>query len=116
LCRGAGIDCLASIPEEALVLDSVGQLAVFRVAQDVLAGIIARGGAKNIEIEIEPHQDEGREGYLMTIADDGVALDGAAADALLIASYRVSLAGGHIETESRQGGGNQVRVFFPRSA
>jgi signal transduction histidine kinase len=116
LCKQAGIECIASIPEETLKLDAVGQLTVFRVAQDVLAGIIARGGAKNLEIVIEPHQDAEREGYLMTIGDDGVALDGAAADALLIARHRVALAGGHIETESRPGAGNQVRVFFPRSA
>jgi glucose-6-phosphate-specific signal transduction histidine kinase len=96
-------------------------LTIFRVAQDVLSGIVARGGARNVEVVVEPHEGEsGADGYLMTIGDDGAAAD-ATADALLTARHRVALAGGRIETESRPGtdgepGGNRVRVFVPRSA
>lgn len=116
VCKQAGIDCIASLPEEALDLDSTLQLTLFRVAQDVLTGIIARGGARHIEVVVEPHLEDGRDGYLLIIGDDGVALDVNAASTLLIARHRVSLAGGRIETESRSGSGNQVRVFVPRSA
>lgn len=115
-CKQAGIECIASLPEDALELDSTLQLTLFRVAQDVLTGIIARGGAQNVEVVVEPHLEDGLDGYLMTIGDDGVELDVNAASTLLIARHRVSLAGGRIETESRSGSGNQVRVFVPRSA
>lgn len=121
-CKRAGIDCIATLPEEALDLDSSLQLTIFRVAQEVLSAIVARGGAKNVEVVVEAQEGEGGdgEGYVLTIGDDGNAPDDLA-DALLTARHRVALAGGHIETESRAGGGgvpggNRVRVFVPRSA
>jgi signal transduction histidine kinase len=119
-CKRAGIECMASLPEEAVDLDPALQLTIFRVAQDVLAGIVKRGGARNVEVIVEPHDDAGREGYLLTIGDDGnLPTDGAAS--LMTARHRVALTGGSIEVESRPGsadapGGNQVRVFVPRSA
>ena len=60
-CQRAGIECVATLPEEVLALDPVAQLTLFRVAQEALANIIARGGAKHIEVVIEP---EG-EGYVL---------------------------------------------------
>ncbi len=115
-CRQAGIECVSSVPEETLQLDPAAQLSLFRVAQDVLAGIIARGGAGHVEMVVEPQHEKGIDGYLMTIGDDAAAPDDDASSSLLIARHRVTLAGGHIETESRAGSGNQVRVFVPRSA
>ena len=113
-CRQAGIECISSVPEETLELDSAAQLSLFRVAQEVLGGIIARGGATHIEMVVEPQLEEGVDGYLMTIGDDAAVHD--VDNTLLIARHRMSLAGGHIETESRPGSENQVRVFVPRSA
>jgi signal transduction histidine kinase len=115
-CRQAGIECVASLPEESLQLESGLQLTIFRVAQEVLAGIVARGGAHNVEVVVEPHAESGRDGYLMTIGDDGNAPVRELPDALITARHRVTLAGGRIEVESRTGSGNQVRVFVPRSA
>jgi signal transduction histidine kinase len=114
-CKQAGIDCIASLPDESVDLDAPRQLTLFRVAQDALGGIIGRGGARNVELVIEPHQEGGVDGYLMTIGDDGGA---PAADGtpMLISRHRVALSGGHIESESRSGSGNQLRVFVPRSA
>lgn len=114
-CKQSGIECIASLPDESVDLDAARQLTVFRVAQDALGGIIGRGGAKNVELVIEPHQEDGLEGYLMTIGDDGGA-SSREANAMLISRHRVALAGGRIESESRSGSGNQVRVFVPRSA
>lgn len=115
-CRGAGIDCVASLPEEDFELDSTAQLTLFRVAQEVLATIIARGGARNVEIVIEPEGD----GYSMVIGDDGAAMDTNLARLMPSVRHRVALSGGRIEVESRdaggsEAGGNRVRVYVPRS-
>jgi signal transduction histidine kinase len=115
-CKAAGIDCIASLPEETLELNSAQQLTLFRVAQEVLAGIFARGGAGNVEIVVEPHTNGAGEGYLMTIGADGDAPADEAAGSLLMARHRVAMVGGDIEVESRPGSGQQVRVFVPRSA
>lgn len=120
ICKREGIECMASLPEEAVDLDPALQLTLFRVAQEVLAGIVKRGGAKNLEVVVEPHADAGRQGYLLTIGDDGTApVEGAGA--LMTARHRVALVGGQLDAESRPGsadapGGNQVRVFVPQSA
>lgn len=114
-CRRAGIECIASLPEESLELDPATQLTLFRVGQEVLSAIMARGGARNVEVVIEPHA-AGREGYLMTIGDDGGSMDTDLARIMPAVRHRVGLAGGTIEAEARQGHGNQIRVFVPRSA
>jgi glucose-6-phosphate-specific signal transduction histidine kinase len=116
-CRNAGIECVASLPEDSFELDAAAQLTLFRVAQEVLSGIIARGGVKNVEIVIEP--EEG--GYAMVIGDDGSAMDTNLARVMPSVRHRVALSGGHIEVEARDGaagqaGGNRVRVYVPRSA
>jgi signal transduction histidine kinase len=110
-CKNAGIECMATLPEEALELDSSVQLTLFRIAQDVLAGVIGRGGAKHLELVIEPDES----GYLMTIGDDGSPMDVDLAVAIPSARHRIFLANGRIEAESRAGAGNQVRVYVPRS-
>lgn len=110
-CKGAGIECMATLPEEALELDSSVQLSLFRIAQEVLNGIISRGGAQHVELVFE--SDEG--GYRMTIGDDGNAMDTDLAVAIPSARHRIALARGRIEAESRAGAGNQVRVYVPRS-
>jgi protein-histidine pros-kinase len=120
-CRAAGIDCVASLPEETMALDAATQLTLFRVAQDVLAGVLARGGAKNVELVVEPHVDEQGDGYVMTIGDDGAIMDLDLARQMPSARHRVALAGGRIDAEARAGSGgqpngNRVRVFVPRSA
>jgi signal transduction histidine kinase len=118
LCRGAGIDCVSSLPEETPELDATAQLTLFRVAQEVLAGILSRAGVKNVEVVIEP---EG-EGYAMVIGDDGAPMNTDLARQMPSARHRVALSGGHIAAESREGtgggeagGGNRVRVYVPRS-
>lgn len=110
-CKGAGIDCISTMPDEPLDLQPMVQLTLFRVAQDVLNGVLARGGARNVEVVIEPDE----KGYLMTIGDDGAAMDMDLVHSLPTARHRLTMAGGRIEAEARAGAGNQVRVYVPRS-
>jgi signal transduction histidine kinase len=115
-CKGAGIECVATLPEEALELDSSVQLTLFRVAQEVLDDALRRGGARNVELVIEPSA----EGYLMEIGDDAGPLNPRLCESMPSLEHRVGMAGGRIEAESRpaqgaQAAGNRVRVYVPRS-
>jgi len=110
-CARAGIECITTLPEEALDLPPATQLALFRIAQDALVGVIARGDAKHVELVIEAEAD----GYAMLFGDDGGAPGGAGARALFGMRHRVVGAGGTFAAESVPGRGNRIRVFVPRS-
>jgi signal transduction histidine kinase len=110
-CARAGIECVATLPDEGLALDAVTQLSLFRVAQEALVNIIARGDAKHVEMVIELEND----GYVMTIGDDGAPGDTNLARSMPSARHRMQWAGGSVAAEARAQG-NQIRVFVPRSA
>jgi len=114
-CARAGVECVATIPEEALELDAVTQLSLFRVAQEALANTIARGSVKNIEVVIEPVTDDGRDGYVMIIGDDGAPMETDLALSMPSARHRMQGSGGSVAAEARAQG-NQLRVYVPRSA
>jgi len=110
-CRLAGIECVTTLPEESLELPLATQLILFRIAQQALAGLLARGGARNVEVVIEA---EGA-GYAMLFGDDGTAPGEGGTRALFGMRHRVLGAGGSMEAESVPGRGNRIRVFVPRS-
>jgi signal transduction histidine kinase len=110
-CARAGLDCVATLPDEGLDLDAVTQLSLFRVAQEALVNIIARGGAKNVEVVIEAEKD----GYVLLIGDDGAPADTNLARSMPSARHRMQWAGGSVDAEVRPQG-NQIRVFVPKSA
>jgi signal transduction histidine kinase len=111
-CRGAGLEYVATLPEESMNLAPGSQLALFRVAQDALSGVLASGTAKHIEVVIE---EEG-EGYSMLFGDDGAPYDEAMQRTLVGLRHRIQGAGGRLEADSLPGGqGNRIRVYVPRS-
>jgi signal transduction histidine kinase len=110
-CARAGMDCVATLDDEGLELDSLTQLSLFRVAQEALANIIERGSAKNVEVVMEAEGD----GYVMVIGDDGAPSDLDLARSMPSARHRMLGAGGRIAAETRAQG-NQLRIFVPRSA
>ena len=111
-CAREGIECVATLPEDGLALDAVAQLTLFRVAQEALANIIARGGAKHIEVVIEPEGD----GYVLLVGDDGPSMDTDLSRSMPSVRHRMSAAGGNVEAEARPDQGNRIRAFVPRSA
>jgi signal transduction histidine kinase len=111
-CGRAGLEYVATLPEDSMNLAPASQLALFRVAQESLAGVLARGTAKHVELVIE---EEG-EGYSMLVGDDGAPFDAAMERALVGLRHRILGAGGTLETETLPGGqGNRIRVYVPRS-
>jgi len=110
-CARAGIECVATLPEDGLALDAVAQLTLFRVAQEALANLLARGTAKHVELVIEPEGDC----YQMTVGDDGQAMDAAQLRALAGMRHRVMGAGGRLDVEAVANQGNRITAYVPRS-
>jgi signal transduction histidine kinase len=110
-CGRAGLEYVATLPEETLDLAPGTQLVLFRVAQDVLARVLKLGSAKHIELVIEAED----EGYSMTVGDDGGVMDDGMERALFGMRHRVESVGGKFEAQTVPGLGNRVRVYVPRS-
>jgi protein-histidine pros-kinase len=111
-CGRAGLEYVATLPEETLDLAPGSQLALFRVAQEALAGVLTRGSAKHIELVIEAEGD----GYSMLIGDDGAGFDAPMQRTLVGMRHRIQGAGGTLDADTLPGGqGNRIRVYVPRS-
>lgn len=111
-CGRAGLEYVATLPDETLDLPLPAQLALFRVAQEALTGVVARGTAKHVELVVDA---EG-EGYSMLFGDDGAAFDAVMERALVGMRHRIQNAGGTLEVETLPGGqGNRIKVYVPRS-
>jgi protein-histidine pros-kinase len=110
-CGRAGLEYVATLPDETLDLPLPAQLALFRVAQEALTGVVARGTAKHVELVVDA---EG-EGYSMLFGDDGAAFDAVMERALVGMRHRIQNAGGTLEVETLPGGqGNRIKVYVPR--
>jgi protein-histidine pros-kinase len=114
-CGRAGLEYIATLPDEMLDLEPSVQLTLFRVAQEALGNLLARGVAKHVELVIEAHAEDGGDGYLMTVGDDGAAMDEGQLRALVGMRHRLLGAGGWLEVEAVPGMGNRIRAFVPRS-
>jgi len=110
-CSRAGIEYIATLPEETLDLELTVQLTLFRVAQEALTNLLARGQAKHVELVIEPDGD----GYLMTLGDDGEAMDEVQTRALVGMRHRLMGAGGRLDVQAVPGQGNRITAYVPRS-
>ena len=110
-CGRAGVEYVGTLPDEILDLEPAVQLTLFRVAQEALANLLARGQAKHVELVVE---SEG-EGYALTVGDDGAAVDGAAQRALVGMRHRLMGAGGRLDVDAAPGRGNRIRAYVPRS-
>lgn len=110
-CRGSGLECTASLPDETPDLPAETQLALFRVAQEVLTAFLARGNAKHIELVLESEEA----GYSMLIGDDGAGLDKAFDRTLVGLRYRIEGLGGTLNARHEPDQGNRIRTFVPRS-
>lgn len=110
-CAGAGIECISTLPDDALDLQSSVQLAMFRVAQEALSSVLKRGSAKHVELVIEADES----GYSMSVGEDGVAQDKALSRALNAMRHRIKSVGGTFESEvAPEGAGSRIRIFVPR--
>jgi signal transduction histidine kinase len=110
-CGRADIECVSTLPEELLELAPDVQLSMFRVAQEALGNVFARGGARHVELVLEPQDD----GYLMQVGDDAGTLNANTVRTTLGMRQRMQGIGGSLEVEVSPGQGSRVRAFVPRS-
>jgi len=113
-CGQGGVECIVTLPDEITDLEPAVQLTLFRVAQEALANVLASGKARHVELVIELHADDGSDGYLLTIGDDGEAMDGSQQRSLAGMRHRVLGAGGRLEVDAIPGQGNRIRAYVPR--
>ncbi len=111
LCGRAGIEYIATLPEEMLDLEPCTQLALFRVAQEALTSVLIRGDARHVELLIEA--EEG--GYDMLVADDGSPMDAKLPQTLMAMRHRILDAGGTLDAETVPAKGNRISVYVPRT-
>ena len=104
-CQRAGIECVATLPEEVLSLDPVAQLTLFRGAGGAREHHRARW-RKEYRSGIEPDGD----GYVPLVGDDGPRMDTDLARSCR-ACVIGSAAGGRVEAEARPDQNNQIRAF-----
>src|SRR4051812_46886654 len=90
ICTHAGIEYVGSLPDEITDLEPAVQLTLFRVAQEALNNLLARGQAKHVELVVEREGD----GYSMTVGDDAVPMTAAQLRALVGMRHRLMGAGG----------------------
>jgi signal transduction histidine kinase len=98
--------------------DPTLETACFRIAQEALTNALRYAGAENIHLALSIHS-----GALhLTVTDDGVGFDAAAARVraeagssigLLGMNERASLAGGTLTLLSAPGRGTRIEVIFP---
>jgi signal transduction histidine kinase len=102
---------------EPLVLPTVLEHALLRVAQEAIANAVKHASASAIRVRL--HAGAGT--VVLEVADDGTGLDpaheGATAGLGLRAMReRVTEQGGTLGIDAAQGGGTTVRACFPRRA
>ena len=110
-CRGAGVECVVTLPEDITDVESTAQLTLFRVAQEALTNLLARGGARHVELVLEQEQS----GYLMTVGDDSAAMSADQMRALSGMRHRILGAAGRLDVEAVPGQGNRITAYVPRS-
>lgn len=111
-CGKAGLEFIATLPEEILDLEPTVQLTLFRVAQEALVNLMARGRARHVELLIETEGDN----YRMMVGDDGQAMNAEQLRGLVGMRHRLKGAGGRLETEVAPGQGNRIIAFVPRAS
>jgi PAS domain S-box-containing protein len=118
--RRAGLACDLHIDPACAKLGEPYASALFRVMQESLTNVVRHARARRVQVRLERAQAEGRASAALTVADDGVGMDGAArakprSFGLRGISERILLLGGEVEIDSRPGAGTRLRARIPLS-
>jgi len=114
-CGNAGLDCVASFPEEEPRFTSEAAIALFRIAQEAFTNILKHSAAKSMDITLEIDGDA----IVMQITDDGKGVPASRLNAigshgLASMRHRVRALGGRLDVRSPASGGTAILVRVPR--
>ncbi len=110
-----GIPCHLAMDREEFDIDGRVATAVFRIVQEALTNVARHAEAKAVRIRVAQEDDA----IVVEVADDGKGFQGAPGPrsfGLLGMRERAKALGGHLEMDSRPGGGTRVlaRIPIPR--
>jgi two-component system, NarL family, sensor histidine kinase UhpB len=104
-----GIDVVRRLQRDLPPLGSDTELVVYRVTQEALTNVARHSGAGSVEVALRAE-----EGLLvLSVADDGRGLDGAAGAGITGMRERALLIGGRMRIVSPPPGGTTVRLEVP---
>jgi len=113
-CGNAGLDCVASFPEEEPRFTSEAAIALFRIAQEGFTNILKHSSAKSMDITLGTDGDA----IVMQISDDGKGIPASRLSAigshgLASMRHRVRALGGRLDVRSPASGGTTLLVQIP---
>jgi len=113
-CRGAGLECTESYPDEEPTFSSEAAIALFRIAQEAFTNILKHSAAKSVDITLDMDEDA----IVMQISDDGKGipssrLNASGSHGLASMRHRVRALGGRLDIKSPASGGTTLLVRIP---
>jgi signal transduction histidine kinase len=113
-CRGAGLKCTESYPDEEPTFSSEAAIALFRIAQEAFTNILKHSAAKSVDITLDMDEDA----IVMQISDDGIGIPASRLNAigshgLASMRHRVRALGGRLDVKSPASGGTTLLVRIP---
>jgi signal transduction histidine kinase len=113
-CRGAGLKCTESYPDEEPKFSSEAAIALFRIAQEAFTNILKHSAAKSVDISLDLDEDA----IVMHISDDGKGIPAGRLTAigshgLASMRHRVRALGGRLDVRSPASGGTILLVRIP---
>lgn len=112
-CRTAGVECRLRFSEDIGRLSPDLEIALYRLAQEMVRNVVQHSRARSLEIELAPVAG----GLRLLVRDDGVGIDDL--DAALRShgfsgmTHRVKSLGGTFDISSAPGKGTRIEVSVP---
>jgi PAS domain S-box-containing protein len=107
------VSCSCDCPQALDVRDEIAALHLYRIAQEAISNAVRHGGAREIEIAAEPHENH----VCMAIRDDGCGIPDpipqGSGIGLRTMRYRAGIIGATLEFRRAKNGGTEVVCAFP---
>ncbi|MFL6605304.1 MAG: sensor histidine kinase [Steroidobacteraceae bacterium] len=113
-CAKAGLAAQMVVEHTCESMSKDTAIALFRVVQEGLSNIFRHAQAKTVKLELSGDERQ----CCVTLTDDGQGFDAGSpqfrwSHGLMGMRQRAEALGGHLDIESRVGGGTRVRVAIP---
>lgn len=100
-----GIEASIELPTTATQLDAEDDLVIYRVAQEALTNVVRHAQATSVRLSFTGPPD-----VVLTVADDGIGIQGPAGTGIIGMRERSRLVRGRLDLESTPGNGTVVTL------